>query len=254
MKTREITILGLFIIAVCVVSFIPFSNSSFEGFKEGASGWGIKLPAIPNSRGATTTPSPKTTTTPAPSTSTTPPKTTTTPSPKTTTTPVPSTSAKQIKEGATTGPEATNGNVTTPAETTVNGNVTTPAATTVNGNVTTPAATTVNGNANVTTPAATTKPGITLNIQNFPISVNTNIEFINAVIYVIAQPIDQYNDKVSVYNLQSLVSPFNSQNSATLLGEMSNPNNLTDPRLFLQYMNWFASHCPLDSDTCTGLC
>jgi hypothetical protein len=250
MKTREITILGLFIIAVCVVSFIPFSNSSFEGFKEGASsGWGIKLTTNPNSRGATTTPSPKTTTTPAP-------KTTTTPSPKTTTTPAPSTSAKQIKEGATTGPEATNGNVTTPAATTVNGNadVTTPAATTVNGNVTTPAATTVNGNANVTTPAATTKPGITLNIQNFPISVNTNVEFINAIIYVIAQPFDPYNDKLSVYNLQSLVSPFNSQNSATLLGEMSNPNNLTDPRLFLEYINWFASHCPLDSNVCTGLC
>jgi hypothetical protein len=144
---------------------------------------------------------------------------------------------------------------TAPGATTVNGNATTaPGATTVNGNVTTaPGATTVNGNA-TTAPAATTKPGVTLNIQNFPISVNTNIEFINAVIYVIAQPIDQYNDKVSVYNLQSLVSPFNSQNSATLLGEMSNPNNLTDPRLFLQYMNWFASHCPLDSDTCTGLC
>jgi hypothetical protein len=253
MKTREITILGLFIIAVCVVSLIPFSNSSFEGFKEG---WNLRLPTIPPFNRSNITPTTK------------PNVPTTKPNVPTTTPNVPTTTTK-IREGATTGATTVDGNVTTapgattvdgnvttaPGATTVNGNATTaPGATTVNGNVTTaPGATTVNGNA-TTAPAATTKPGVTLNIQNFPISVNTNIEFINAVIYVIAQPIDQYNDKVSVYNLQSLVSPFNSQNSATLLGEMSNPNNLTDPRLFLQYMNWFASHCPLDSDTCTGLC
>jgi hypothetical protein len=182
MKTREILILGLFIIAVCVVSLIPFSNSFSEGLE-----------------------------------------------------------------------------TTTPGTTTISGNVTTsPVATTVNGNVTTPpVATTVNGNAftgNVTTAPATTSPTTTLNILNMPISITSNVEFINATIYVLAQPVNQQNDKVSIYNIQSLVSPFNTQNSATLLGEMANPNNLADSRLFIQYMNWFASHCPLDSNTCTGLC
>ena len=177
MKTREILILGLFIIAVCVVSLIPFSNSFSEGLE-----------------------------------------------------------------------------TTTPGTTTISGNITTsPVSTTVNGNVTTPPiATTVSGN--VTTAPATTSPKTTLNILNMPVSITSNVEFIKATIYVLAQPVNQQNDKVSIYNIQSLVSPFNTQNSATLLGEMSNPNNLSDSRLFLQYMNWFASHCPLDSNTCTGLC
>ena len=177
MKTREILILGLFIIAVCVVSLIPFSNSFSEGLE-----------------------------------------------------------------------------TTTPGTTTIRGNVTTaPITTTVNGNVTTaPITTTVSGN--VTTAPATTSPTTTLNILNMPVSITSNVEFINATIYVLAQPVNQQNDKVSIYNIQSLISPFNTQNSATLLGEMANPNNLSDSRLFLQYMNWFASHCPLDSNTCTGLC
>ena len=164
MKTREILILGLFIIAVCVVSLIPFSNSFSEGLE-----------------------------------------------------------------------------TTTPGTTTIRGNVTTaPITTTVSGNV--------------TTAPATTSPTTTLNILNMPVSITSNVEFINATIYVLAQPVNQQNDKVSIYNIQSLISPFNTQNSATLLGEMANPNNLSDSRLFLQYMNWFASHCPLDSNTCTGLC
>ena len=180
MKTREILILGLIIIAVCVVSLIPFSNSILEGAE-------------------------------------------------------------------------TNSGNTIVGGNTITGNITTsPVSTTIGGNLTTaPITTTISGN--VTTPAATT-PSNTLSIKNFPISITTNVEFINTTIYVLAQPVNQQNDKVSVYNIQGLISPFNTQNSATLLGEMANPNNLTDSRLFLQYMNWFASHCPLDSNTCTGLC
>lgn len=167
MRTREIMILGLFIIAVCVVSLIPFSNSYSEGLE-----------------------------------------------------------------------------TTNPISTSVN----------LNGNtVATSSGNTITGNA-TTAPAATTTPSSNLVINNFPISITTNVDFINAVIYVMAQPQQPQNDKISVYNIQGLISHFNTQNSATLLGEMSNPNNLTDSRLFLQYMNWFASHCPLDSNTCTGLC
>ena len=164
MKTREILILGLFIIAVCAVSLIPFSNILAEGFQEGA--------------------------------------------------------------------------------TNMNGNV---SATTVAGNtnVTTAA---------VTTAAVTTVPKDTLAVKKIPSSIQTNDEFINALIVYLSKPPNNHNDKIAIYNLQGIISSLRTQNVATLLGEMSNPSNLYDPRLFLQYMNWFASHCPVDSSTCSGLC
>lgn len=164
MRTREILIIGLFIIAVCTVSLISFSNNAED-----------ILPASSFQVNGTV--------------------------------------FEPMKEGLVT---SGNGNVTS-------------------------------GNVTVTSPP----PNTTF---NFPIKINNNVDFITAVVYILAQAPNSTNDKLSVYNLQSLVSPFNTQNSATLLGEISNPNNLTDPRLFLEYMNWFASHCPLDSDTCTGLC
>ena len=221
MKTSEILILGLFIIAVCVVSLIPFSNSSFEGFKEGANSWGIKMPNTQINIGTTT--------------------------PRITT---PSATTPRITTPGSTTPRLTTPGLTTPSATTPSATtpgLTTPGLTTPG--LTTPGSTTPGS----TTPGSTT-PAATLIVQKFPTSITTNVEFINAIIYVIAQPSNQSNDKVSVYNIQGLVSPFNTQNSATLLGEMANPKNLTDSRLFLQYMNWFASHCPLDSNTCTGLC
>ena len=159
MKTREILILGLFIIAVCAVSLIPFSNILAEGFQEGA--------------------------------------------------------------------------------------------TNMNGNV---SATTVAGNTNVTTAAVTTVPKDTLAVKKIPSSIQTNDEFINALIVYLSKPPNNHNDKIAIYNLQGIISSLRTQNVATLLGEMSNPSNLYDPRLFLQYMNWFASHCPVDSSTCSGLC
>lgn len=155
MRTREILILGLFIIAVCAISLIPFSNISSEKTDEGFDG---------------------------------------------------------------------------------------------NTN-----ATTVAGNTNATTVSVTTAPKETISV-NMPVTITNNVEFINTIVYVISKPPDNYNDKISIYNIQSKIAGFGTKNSATLLSEMSNPSNLTDSRLFLQYMNWFASHCPLDSDVCTGLC
>jgi len=161
MRTREILMIGLFIIAVCVISLIPFSSiiSEEEGFKE---------------------------------------------------------------------LNQTLGNVN------VSGNVTTPPLT--SGSV------------------ATTTPGVTVNTRDLPIQIKTNSDFIKTVINAISKSPDQHNDKISIFNIQGMISSLNTENSATLLGEMSNPNNLTDPRLFLEYMNWFGSHCPIDSSTCTGIC
>jgi len=108
------------------------------------------------------------------------------------------------------------------------------------------------GNGNVaskTTPISTTAPTKT----PMPTVVKTNVDFLNAVISALSQDPDKAKDKVSIYNIQGLISTLKTQNAATLLGEIGNPNNLTDPRLFLQYMNWFGSNCSLDSNTCDGL-
>jgi len=169
MKTREILIIVLFIIAVCVVSLIPFSNNLLE-------------------------------------------------------------------EGMETTPAITTfGNVTLKP-------TTTPAITTF-GNVTL-----------TTTPPITTKPTATTIANKTDNKITTNTDILNKIIDVTSNPPDNHNDKMSIYQIQGLISQLKTQNAATLLGEIGNPNNLSDPRLFLQYMNWFASHCPLDSNTCTGLC
>ena len=183
---KEVLTLGLFIIAVCVISLIPFSNSLMnESFVEGA-----------ETTAATT--------------------------------------------AATTTAAATTAAATTAAATTAA--ATTAAATTA-------AATT----AAATTAAATTKPISTTSSQTIPVAIKTNVDFLNAVSSVLSTNPDKSNDKVLIYKIQGLISSLKSQNSAIILGEIGNPNNLTDPRLFLHYMNWFGSNCPIDSDTCSGL-
>ena len=105
-----------------------------------------------------------------------------------------------------------------------------------------------------TEPAATTQPNIT------PVPVSTtmqpikyNSSYLNSVIDALSKSPDPATDKVAIYKIQGIISSLKTQNAATLLGEIGNPNNLTDPRLFLHYMNWFGSNCPIDSDTCSGL-
>jgi hypothetical protein len=114
----------------------------------------------------------------------------------------------------------------------------------------------IKGNNNVTptpTPTSTSTNGITT-APKLPLTINNNTDFIILIVQFLSTSPDKDKDRIAIYNAQGLISKLNTQNAATLLGEMSNPNNLNNPRLFLQYMNWFASHCPLDSNTCTGLC
>lgn len=89
--------------------------------------------------------------------------------------------------------------------------------------------------------------------RNYKVNVTSNSDFMSALNSALASNPDPALDKVAIYNLQGAISSLSSQNAATLLGEIGNPNNLTNPRLFLQYMNWFCSNCPIYSDTCTGL-
>jgi hypothetical protein len=197
MKTKEILSIGVFVIAVCVISLIPFSNnlsyynfnsnhSYAEYFIEGNDPENSPTPSL------TSTPSPSLTSTPSPSLTSTPsPSLTSTPSPSLKSTPSPS-----LKS----------------------------------------------------TPSPSLTPMPSLN------PTDPNPDVINAIIKATSNPPDYHNDKIAIYNIQSLISKLRTQNAATLLGEIANPNNLTDPRLFLNYINWFASHCPLDSNTCTGLC
>ena len=167
MKTKIVMIMVLFIVAVCVISLIPFSNMY----------------------------------------------------------------SIQVNEGF-------NGNIATSLTQT----------TAITGNASPIQTTAITGNAS---PSTTTpfKP-----VATFPVNITTNIELINAVIYVFTNSSDKTSDMLYIQKIQSYISNIKSQNAATLMGEISNPINLTDTKLFLQYINWFASHCPLESDTCTGLC
>jgi cytoskeletal protein RodZ len=200
-KMKEVLTLGLFIIAVCVISLIPFSNSLMnESFVEGAK-------SNDDKKSTTSAPTTAAPTTAAPTT------TTPTTAAPTTTTPI----------------------VTTAKPTTTTPTTTAPIATTAKPTTTTPIATTA-------------KPTATI-----PVAIKTNVDFLNAVSSVLSTNPDKSSDKVLIYKIQGLISSLKSQNSAIILGEIGNPNNLTEPRLFLHYMNWFGSNCPIDSDTCSGL-
>ena len=117
--------------------------------------------------------------------------------------------------------------------------------TTLRGNLTVAPTTTLRGN-------STTSPSILE--MSFPTNITTNIDIINAVAYINEKSNDKHSDLLYIQKIQSFISKIKSQNAATLMGEISNPNNLTDTKLFVQYINWFAGHCPIESDTCTGLC
>ena len=215
MRTREIIVISLFIITVCVVSIIPFSDNKPEGFT--IPNIQQQIPQLPTTSQGTT---PQATTMPH---ATTTPQATTMPQ---ATTAIPTTTMPQ----ATTAIPTT----TTPQATT-----TMPQATTAIPTTTTPQAT--------TTPSATTKQITTLT------KITNNQEYLDTVIASLSTEPNPTNDKITIYKIQGMISSIKSQNAATLLGEIGNPNNLTDPRLFLQYMNWFGSNCPIDSDVCTGL-
>jgi len=88
---------------------------------------------------------------------------------------------------------------------------------------------------------------------NYHVVIKTNSDFMNAVNNALSSNPNPATDKVAIYNLQSGISALTTQNAATLVGEIGNPNNINNPRLFLQYMNWFCSNCPVDSDSCPGL-
>jgi hypothetical protein len=207
MRTREIIVISLFIITVCVVSIIPFSDNKQEGFN---------LPG---------TQVPEVTTTPQATTS------------------IPTTTPQLTTSMQTTTPQATTSmQTTTPQATTSIPTTTTPQATT-SISTTTPKATT--SIPTTTTPQATTTKPFT--------KITNNKEYLDATVNALSSDPNPTNDKIAIYKIQGLISSIKSQNAATLLGEIGNPNNLTDPRLFLQYMNWFGSNCPIDSDVCTGL-
>lgn len=98
-------------------------------------------------------------------------------------------------------------------------------------------------------PNANTNVIVNTNIQK----IGSNSDYLSIVNSALAKKSDPLADKLAIYDVQGKISSLNTQNSATLLGEIGNPNNLINPRLFLQYMNWFGSNCPVDSDTCPGL-
>jgi hypothetical protein len=83
-------------------------------------------------------------------------------------------------------------------------------------------------------------------------AISSNADFITAVNQALGSAANPAADKAAIQNLQSRIAGLTSRNSQTLLSEMGNPNNLSNPRAFLQYLNWFGSACPITSDTCSG--
>ena len=88
---------------------------------------------------------------------------------------------------------------------------------------------------------------------SFPSYIKNNTDLINAISFVNTTSKDRNTDLLYIQKIHSHISNIKSKNAATLMSELTNPNNLIDTRVFLQYMNWFSSHCPLESDTCAGV-
>ena len=94
-----------------------------------------------------------------------------------------------------------------------------------------------------TTTTAAAVPNKELNTA--PITKNSEfIKEINTALGGIPNPT---SDLAIIYNLQNRISGLDTTNSRTLLSEIGNPNNMQDPRRFLQYMNWYASNYPIDA-------
>jgi hypothetical protein len=91
------------------------------------------------------------------------------------------------------------------------------------------------------------------NKLELPTGIANNKDFIQSVNYYISTTPSPSSDKVAIYDIQGKLSGMKSKNAVTLLGEIGTPTNLNNPRTFLQYMNWFGSVCPIDSDACQGL-
>lgn len=82
--------------------------------------------------------------------------------------------------------------------------------------------------------------------------ITSNSDFITAVNQALGSAANPTADKAVIQNLQSRIAGLTSQNAVKLLGEMGNPNSASNPREFLQYLNWYGSACPITSDTCSG--
>jgi hypothetical protein len=82
-----------------------------------------------------------------------------------------------------------------------------------------------------------------------PTKISTNEEFLNAVNSILNLPYDLSIDKLALNIIKGLLSTLRSSNAATLMNEVIKNYN-ADPRSVLQYMNWFASTCPVDCNNC----
>ena len=293
MRTRQVLILLLFIVAVCVISLIPFSKTEGFGNKsQFANQAGImRRIGIPNAvpttsaatasaattmRNQTSAPTTSGATTSGATTSgatamrnqtsapTTSGATTSAATTMRNQTSAPTTSAATTS-GATASAATTMRNRTSAPTTMMNptlisntrGNLTaapTTVAATTMGNLTaapTTVAATTMGNL---TAAPTTTAAMNTPTFSFPYSIKSNSDLINAVLFINTNSKNRESDLLYIQKIQSYISNIRTQNAATLMGELTNPNNLIDTKLFLQYINWFSSHCPLESDACSGLC
>lgn len=106
-------------------------------------------------------------------------------------------------------------------------------------------------NANVSSVSASNQPDASAaQLPTTPIT--SNEDFMTAVNQALNAQVNPTADKSAIQNIQTRISGLSSRNANTILGEIGNPNNTSNPRAFLKYLNWFASNCPINSDTCAG--
>ena len=82
-----------------------------------------------------------------------------------------------------------------------------------------------------------------------PTQISTNEDFLNAVNSILNMPSNFYTDKIALNIIQGLLSSMRSSNAVILTNEIIQNYN-AEPRSILQYMNWFASTCPVDCNSC----
>jgi len=91
-----------------------------------------------------------------------------------------------------------------------------------------------------------------LNEQNNQHPITNNTDFLVAVTKALTENPDQTADMNAIYKIETRLAGLNTKNARNLLSEMGNPNIYRIPRAFLQYMNWYGTNCPVDSNVCVN--
>ena len=83
--------------------------------------------------------------------------------------------------------------------------------------------------------------------------IHSNAGFLKAVAIALMSPPNHTADMNAIYSIEARISNLTTKNAKKMLSEMTSPNAASNPRRFLQYMNWYGSNCPIDSNICLNV-